>query len=260
MSTYLPQPPLFRQNENTVIALSSHQLQLGRTPLQPTQADGIRYKIRIARRPQHFEEAAQLVEKMYGSRGYQVQTEAEPERLVPELCMLVYDEDGAAVGTVTAGFGDPILLRADELYSTELSVMRQAGYRPMEMTRFAIDGHGMQSARILAAVINVAYVCGKLAGFNRLVIELNPRHVPFYEKHFGFVRAGALRTCPRVNAPAILLALDFSYIAAEVARMAGSDGRLPEARKNLFRHFLDESAEKVLTERLVSSGSFNQLH
>jgi len=248
------------QHERTVVAIAPQRA------LSPTDAaaavspSNVRYKVRVARTPEQIEQADALVEKMYGSRGYQVQATSPDQQLMPSVCLLVYDEQQTPVGTVTAGFGNPFALRADELYQSELDALRHAGARVMEMTRFAIDSHGIHSARIQAALFNVSYICGKLAGFNQVVIELNPRHVAYYERYFGFRQIGKERCCPRVNAPAVLLGLDFDYIAHQVQRLAGKPDSSAEARKSLYRHFLDEPAEQALMQRLASGGAFDRFH
>ena len=52
-----------------------------------------------------------------------------------------------------------------------------------------------------------------------VVIEVNPRHVRYYQRAFGFRAFGAERRCERVGAPARLLHLNL--VAADSASRPG---------------------------------------
>ena len=56
------------------------------------------------------------------------------------------------------------------------------------------------------------------------LIEVNPRHVRFYEQMLGFTRAADERMDESVRAPAILMRLDLRHCAREIERLAGSIG------------------------------------
>jgi hypothetical protein len=52
------------------------------------------------------------------------------------------------------------------------------------------------------------------ADITDMFIEVNPRHVPFYRRAFGFRVAAPERTCPRVLAPSVLLRLEVDAFEA----------------------------------------------
>jgi hypothetical protein len=59
----------------------------------------------------------------------------------------------------------------------------------------------------------MAYLCGRVIhGVTDAFIEVNPRHATYYKRLYGFETAGSPRTCPRVNAPAVLLRLRLERI------------------------------------------------
>ena len=70
----------------------------------------------------------------------------------------------------------------------------------------ALDALG-QSAYLVTRVIHA---------LTDVVIEVNPRHVRFYRRVFGFVVAGAGRLCTRVGAPSVLMQLDLEQFARRV--------------------------------------------
>jgi hypothetical protein len=57
----------------------------------------------------------------------------------------------------------------------------------------------VQSAYLITRVVHA---------LTDVVIEVNPRHVRFYQRVFGFVVGAAERMCERVGAPSVLLRLD----------------------------------------------------
>jgi hypothetical protein len=61
----------------------------------------------------------------------------------------------------------------------------------------------------LDALVQSAYVVTRfMHALTDVVIEVNPRHVRFYQRVFGFVAAAAERFCTRVGAPSVLMLLD----------------------------------------------------
>jgi hypothetical protein len=50
---------------------------------------------------------------------------------------------------------------------------------------------------------------------------VNPRHVSYYKRMLGCEVLGSERLNRRVNAPAVLLGIDFAYIDAQIAKFAG---------------------------------------
>src|SRR6185503_13907745 len=82
------------------------------------------------------------------------------------------------------------------------------------------------------------FACYK-GGATDVVIEVNPRHVAYYQKLLLFEVCGPEKPCPRVNgAPAVLLRLDLDMQAEEVACVGGTAGqaRGPHGR-TLYSHF-----------------------
>lgn len=210
-----------------------------------------KFKIRLANSQERRQSAVFLVEKMYSSRGYDTSAiRSPPGEGVVRIGLMVYGQDNRPIGTLTVGFDGPNGMLADELYREELDGMRKQGKRLLEFTKLAIDRHSANSNRIVAALTNVAYLYGKLSNCNTAVIEVNPRHVAFYQNKLGFRQVGQERICPRVNAPAVLLALDWSVMADEIKKNGGrkDDGT---AGKNLYRYFFNEQDETGLTRRLV---------
>ncbi len=177
----------------------------------------VRFKIRLANTEGVRSSASYLIQKMYGWRGYSVSPLPNDQRPIT----IVASDADRALATISVRFDSAEKLLADELYGAELGNLRAKGARLCEFTRLAID-RGEQSREVLAMMFHVAYIYARrFARCTDLLIEVNPRHVRFYQAMLGFETVAGERICPRVNAPAVLLRLDLSYCEQQIARYGG---------------------------------------
>lgn len=176
-----------------------------------------RFRIRLASDEGRRSLASYLVSKRYGWRGYTT----GPIRSTPDQITLIASDDERALATISVGFDREAGLLADSLYPDEVAGLRALGARLCEFTKLAVEP-GKHSQEVLAMLFHIAYIYARR--INRctdLLIEVNPRHVRYYELALGFVRLGPERTCPRVDAPAVLLKLDLAHCEQELARVGG---------------------------------------
>ncbi|MGE0705874.1 MAG: long-chain N-acyl amino acid synthase, partial [Vicinamibacterales bacterium] len=177
--------------------------------------------VRLARSRALYDAGA-LVQRRYAHRGYDVPTAATDGD--PRLVTFVAYSQGVVVGTVSIRLDSPGAdpLAADMLYAGELKTLRDAGAKICEFTRLAVDTE-TSSKPILAALFHTAYLFAyRVRGYDCAVIEVNPRHVVFYRRALKFDVIGPERLNRRVNAPAVLLCVDFDVIADGLAKYAGN--------------------------------------
>ena len=93
------------------------------------------------------------------------------------------------------------------------------------MTKLAVE-HVVRSKRVLASLFHISLIYAHhLHDRDDCLIEINPRHVKFYETMLGFEPMGETKMCRRVNAPARLLRLDLGRADAKIALFGGhADG------------------------------------
>jgi hypothetical protein len=104
------------------------------------------------------------------------------------------------------------------------------------------------SKEVLAAMFHLAYIFGRRhRGATDLVIEVNPRHVTYYQRILGFRQVGPERTCDRVGAPAVLLHLDLDYVDAQIDSLAGRRG---SAQRSLYPYFFPKVEAEGLDRRI----------
>jgi hypothetical protein len=166
----------------------------------------------IAVRPEEFRAADSLVARRYAWRGYRTAQLEEAETggsltNAAPLTLLTEDSKGL-LGTLTVRRDSPSGLLAEQTYAPEVERLRSDGRRIGELVKLAVERGADWKATLDALVQAAYYVTRVLHTLTDVLIEVNPRHVRFYEKVFGFVVAAAERFCSRAGAPSVLMQLD----------------------------------------------------
>lgn len=162
------------------------------------------YDIRPARTPKHHGLANSLVRRMYAWRGYRTelhrQSLEDPNHVT--LAAWQYDE---VVATLTLRRDSAGGLLADAHYGDVLEGLRRPDRVVCEVSRLAIDPD-FSSRELLHGLFRAALDYGREHfSASDAVMEVNPRHVGYYQRCLGFQQIGDLRQCQRVDAPAVLL-------------------------------------------------------
>jgi len=203
------------------------------------------FKVRLATTEDRRKSASLLIEKMYSWRGY----EADALGKDPSKITLVAYQDDKVVGTLTLGLDSPQGMVVDDLYKREADILRAEGRKPCDITRLAVD-QDIKSKSVLAALFHLSFIYGH--NFHQgtdFLIEVNPRHVLFYERMLGFVPFGEERVCPRVNAPAVLLRLDLAHANEQIKEHGGKGVAVPGV-KSIYPYFFSREDELGITQRL----------
>jgi hypothetical protein len=173
--------------------------------------------IAIAKSPEQFESANDLVRERYARRGYEVGGDAHisakprQERFSQEITFLVASGKDT-VGTLTLGLDGPHGLRAEASYGEYIDQFRAAGRSVCELTRLAL-AEAADTKAVLASLFSLAHVVGRtMHDVTDVFIEVNPRHVGFYSRVLGFAIAAGEKFCERVRAPSVLLQLELETL------------------------------------------------
>src|SRR5688572_26631693 len=159
-----------------------------------------------------------LVARRYAWRGYQCSAAAaypDPQRAPFYTTLLAYRE-GVPVGTVTLGVDSEAGLLVDEVNKPEVDRIRALSRRASELVRLAIED-GAESKQVwLALLQSLNLLCRRIYDLSDMLIEVNPRHVVFYRRVFGFRVIAPLRRCARVGAPSVLMRLRREVLEAKL--------------------------------------------
>ena len=170
----------------------------------------------IANTPEQRRAAFGLMSRRYAWRGYQASTELDstlPRGARASFYVtLLAGSVEKPLGTVTIGVDAAAGLFVDDVNKREVDAVRAKGRRVCELIRLAVD-EVADSRRVLASLFEAIYVLGRnIFDVTDVFVEVNPRHVMFYRRIFGFVVAAETKVCPRVGAPSVLLRLDVDQL------------------------------------------------
>ena len=196
-------------------------------------------------------DARELVERRYGDRGLKVARERYSSRNQDGDVLCTARDGERIVGTLSVRFDGDGGLHADLLFKAELDEWRAEGQKLCEFGGLAMDKHALDPKRVLAQIFHLAYLhAHRRARCDRLVIEVNPRHVAFYRRCLGLVPRTPARHNPRVNAPAVLMSFEFTTAREQIALLGGRPELLATTR-SLYPLFWDAGTEAAMLARLA---------
>ena len=188
-----------------------------------------------------------LLRDRYAWRGYQSVALAA-EQTIERFTLAAIDNE-SPIGTITVALDVGRPLSADDVFAAELGALRAQGKRICEFTKLAIDPT-TATKRVLAALFHVAYIVAhRLRGYDTLVIEVNPRHVRYYERMLGCRIIGEERTNRAVKAPAVLLATEFDFIREQIGEFGGQPEKAATER-TLYPFAFSLSEEASIIARM----------
>jgi GNAT superfamily N-acetyltransferase len=225
--------------------MKSLSVEEGDSDLVPEAARKL-FKIRYAGTDGHLRSASFLVQRRYSWRGYNISFPSAAQ--TNRITLSAYDRDDV-VATISIGLDSRSGLFCDALFTDELKSLRGPARRVCEFTRLAID-EALRSKPVIAALFHTAYIYARrIRGCTDLVVEVNPRHVKFYERMLGFQPFGSVRVDPRVEAPATLLHLNLRHAEAQIAKYGGNAEHAARIR-SLYPYFFSPREESGIELRL----------
>jgi len=206
--------------------------------------------IRLVETRERIDAACDLINDRYAWRGY-----GASHRILFDAYHLTFtvEIDEQVVGTITLAVDSPQGLAADRIFRDEIDGFRALPEAKVcELTKFAFDAH-IQSKELMAALFHIVFVYGhRTYGCTDLFIEVNPRHVRFYEAMLGFEKVGALVQNESVSAPSQLMWLKVGAIREYINRAAGKGTR--DSGRSLYPFFFSPTDEGGIYLRLVNAG------
>jgi hypothetical protein len=207
------------------------------------------FRIRVADRPRERALASELLQRMYATRGYQCKELTETQRDSSKTIMAM--DGDMSIGTLTVGLDVAGRLNVDELFHSEVQKVRDSGRKVCEFTRLAMDRTATRSPRLLAGLFHVAYIFARKVKCRDVVfIEVNPRHVRYYELMLGFKVLSEPKQNPRVEAPAVLLMLDLAHADKQIG-IFGGQPELAATERSAYPHFFSKRMEDGIELRLL---------
>ena len=236
-------PPLARPHERmSDRACPSHYHSVEPPHHGLHQHEPRRFTLERADPAHHGQPVRMLIDRMYSWRGL---TPVGSQHAIHHhrRTTLVTSSADEVFGTITVGIDSHEGLQADLLYRHELNVFRQRGRLLCEITGLAVDAP-LNAKEALGGLFHLAYIQARLIDkADDVIIEVNPRHAPFYQRLLGFGQIGPLRHCQRVDAPAVLLHLAISHMDEHIARFGGTS---PRNTRTLYPYFFSLAEQAIL--------------
>lgn len=204
--------------------------------------------IRLVETTDRIDKACDLINDRYSWRGYGNSHRVDADSHHATFTAEVDDE---VVGTITLAVDSPDGLGVDRAFRNEVDdIRRQSAAVVCELTKFAFDP-AVQSKELIAALFHIVFVYGsRTYGGTDLMIEVNPRHVRFYQSMLGFQKIGSLKVNESVAAPAQLMWLKVEEIRASIERATetGSGAK----NRSLYPLFFSPKEEEGIYQRLTN--------
>lgn len=208
------------------------------------------FKIRAAETARERRSASALLSRMYATRGYQ--TSQVVDDASSHAKTFLASDHNMAIGTLTIGLDSSAGLKVEELFADEVGRFRDAGMRICEFTKLAMDRRA-RSPHLLASMFHVAYIYAhRVKQLTHLLIEVNPRHVRYYQTMLGFEVIAGARHNSRVGAPAVLLALDLCHAERQIGRFGGKP-EMCAVERSAYPHFFSAKDEAGIVGRLLNT-------
>lgn len=202
------------------------------------------FKVRFAQSDTARAAASMLVQKRYAWRGYQAgEIKEQPNRIT----LMTYLED-QIVGSLNIGYDSPEGLLADERYHEEIEALRAQGAHVGEITKLAID-ETLGNKQVLAGMINIAYLYGVIHGVTDAIIEVTPRHRPFYERMLAFKQIGGERFYATSNTNVVLLHIKMDEIKKRIDEMGGKGSECKD--RSVYPYFFPPGDQEGILDRLM---------
>lgn len=176
-------------------------------------------QVKIASTPDEWEQAFRLVAEKYSDKGYvdagSGQIHFTTYHALPDTVTFIAKEGDRVLTTMSLVPDNVALgLPMETIYGAEIEALRFKGKRLNEVTCLAdADLPLRQFVPVFMELSRLLLQYNARQGSNELVIEVNPRHVKFYRKVWGFVPIGPRRACPSVQgAPAEAFFMDIGLM------------------------------------------------
>lgn len=191
--------------------------------------------------------AARLVSERYGWRGYETDQSAS---FSGSTALGAVGPTGELLGTLAVRLDGAKGLACARTYADVISAHRGNGDVLAEICALAMTPT-RQFRQVFAALFHYAYVYSVLRGVNRVFIEVNPRHVEFYERSCRFSVAAGERHCERASAPAVLLTVTYDEVSQGIQAFGGRGVGTPGAGHLIYPYFFAPSEELQIVRRLL---------
>lgn len=168
-----------------------------------------RYRCGSARTLREVCEAWGLVQQAYEKLGYAAPRSSglrfSPRDFFPDTKLFVTYELRRLVCSFSVVGDDDIPLPSEAAFPEEVRRLKASGGKILEGTKFAALEDTYESQRSVLMTLAQLFVWAHIRGADRLIITVNPHHVGFWKRKFGFDTVASVESYSYVSAPGVLM-------------------------------------------------------
>ncbi|MFH1025001.1 MAG: hypothetical protein V1809_16595 [Planctomycetota bacterium] len=209
----------------------------------------------IADRREHLDQSCRLVYENYIRMGY---CRIDPVAMriylfdaLPETRVFVGMREGRVVVTATLVLDSPVGLPSQGVFGDRLAALRASGEKLCEVSKFASSrALGRKGIDVLAQLFRYIWLYARrIAGADRMLVMVEPHHVPFYERYNLFRRIADERPDAHAGGtPSILLG--HPLVEEEVERLARENAGDERGRRRYDFYFRDPDIPRIIEDQL----------
>ena len=179
----------------------------------------------VAQDPADLAAARALVRKRYARCKYQMPDEDSapfPDAArASRYLTIIAKSPTALLGTVIMGLDSSAGLLVDAQNKLEADTIRAEGARVCELVRLVLND-AVDTKFVLAMLLQHIYMlCWRVYDVSDILVEVIPRHVPFYCRTLGFVQTAEQKICTRIGGvPVVLLRLNRNELERRLRALA----------------------------------------
>lgn len=193
--------------------------------------------------------AQRILEARYAFRGYRCPAPSTESAMVSLLACL----DDVPVGTISVRFDSASGFCCEQSFRQEVGRLRSGGHRICEFTRLAVEPRA-GSRKVTEALFHAAFIVAhRVRRCDDVLIEVNPRHVAFYQRCLGFGRMGEQKQHEQVGAPAVLMKCCLHRMDESIRSASSSLQRCDSHALARVTYAFDPAQDRAIEHRLERS-------
>lgn len=181
-----------------------------------------RYRVRIARAVQDYEDAFKLLHIAAIAQGYEpvggIEMRITPQHVLPESTVLVAHEDDMLVGTITNTLDSPAGLPIERICAAAVRDLRGRGARIVEFGSLGVVRRCWQTGVSELLLIAVHRLARSLLHATHAMIAVTPRMVTSYRANYGLVSIGKPQHSDEIGGDAQAMVVELDKLEEHVAR------------------------------------------
>ncbi|MFC1479369.1 hypothetical protein ACFL6F_02125 [Planctomycetota bacterium] len=219
-------------------------------------------EIKIASSSEELQNAYNLVYRNYIEKGF-CKLDINRMRIylfdsLPDTRTFIAKKDNTVIATATLVFNSSVGLPSSGVFEDLISDLSENTMNLCEISKLAVDQNmrEIQQLKVLSLLFRSCWLYAlHFSPATHFLIMVEPKHQPFYEKHYFFKSIGDTRKDPHAsNTPSALLLMPL-----DVKEQAYKESDSTRGEKRLFFYYNDPNVPHILKEIKETENHFKKI-